>query len=362
MPANRQTLSRPLRLGFLALTDAAPLIAAQALGFFRHHGLTVELHREVGWATIRDKVIYGELDGAHAPAPMLWAARLGLGCAPADVTTAFIFNLHGNALTLSRRLWTQGVRDTATLRTTALLRRGENKLTFGIVFPHSMHHVLLRQWLTRAWLDPDRDVRIAVVPPAQMFRNLAAGTLDGFCAGDPWNTVAVREGCGWSPACSARLSPGHVEKVLMVRDSFAGRQAAEHAALVAALTRAAAWCDQPENRRELAALLAAPEHLDLPATLIEPALLGRHAIHADEEEAVPDYHVFHRGEANAPTAARATALQHELVAAGLLPRSLLTPSLPRRLFREDLFREATANLDSYAPPPSQFPGGTLVPA
>src|SRR5688572_13850431 len=92
--------ARPLRIGFLALTDAAPLVVAKELGWFAARGLSVELCREVGWATIRDKVVYGELDAAHAPAPMLWAAQLGLGCGPADVCTGFVFNLHGNAITL----------------------------------------------------------------------------------------------------------------------------------------------------------------------------------------------------------------------------------------------------------------------
>ncbi len=363
IPASTARAARPLRLGFLALTDAAPLIVAQERGCFARRGLEVELCREVGWATIRDKVTYGELDAAHAPAPMLWAAQLGLGCAPADVCTGFVFNLHGNAITLSTRLWQAGVRDAETLRTEALSRRGENKLTFGIVFPYSMHQVLLLQWLRAARLDPERDVRIAVVPPAQMFRNLAAGTLDGFCAGEPWNTLAVQQGAGWCPAWSAALCPGHVEKVLMVRSGFAERHATEHGLLIAALAEAAAWCDQPEHRAELAQILSAPAYLDLPTKVIAPALLGRFACRPDVTESVADFFVFSQGDANAPTAARAATLQNELVIAGLLPRSQLYPSLPRRLFREDLYREATVNLDTtYAPPNTKLHGGAFIPA
>jgi ABC-type nitrate/sulfonate/bicarbonate transport system substrate-binding protein len=354
--------SRPLRLGFLALTDAAPLIAAQELGCFARRGLSVELCREVGWATIRDKVTYGELDAAHAPAPMLWATHLGLGCAPSDVCTAFIFNLHGNAITLSTRLWEAGVRDAGSLREEALRRRGENKLMFGIVFPHSMHHVLLRQWLLAARIDPERDVRIAVVPPAQMFRNLTACTLDGYCAGEPWNTLAVQQGQGWCPAWSAALAPGHVEKVLLVRTAFAERRKAEHAALVAALTEAAAWCDLPANRADLARMLAAPAYLNLSTEVIEPALLGRFSPQPGRTEHVPDFLVFHQGDANAPTPARAATLQQELVAAGLVPRSSLHPGLPHRLFREDLFREATANLDPHAHQQLKHHHGTFVSA
>src|SRR3954464_5459203 len=98
-----------LRLGYLSLTDAAPLIAAEALGIFARHQLRVELHREIGWATIREKILYGELDGAHAPAPMLWSAHLGVGCAPCEVLTALVLNLHGNAITMAHALWVAGV-------------------------------------------------------------------------------------------------------------------------------------------------------------------------------------------------------------------------------------------------------------
>jgi ABC-type nitrate/sulfonate/bicarbonate transport system substrate-binding protein len=116
--------SRALRIGFLALTDAAPFIVAQELGIFARHQLTVELSREIGWATIREKIIYGELDAAHAPAPILWSAQLGLGCPPCNVLTALVLNLNGNAISLSRALWDAGVRDAAA-RDVALARGHE---------------------------------------------------------------------------------------------------------------------------------------------------------------------------------------------------------------------------------------------
>jgi ABC-type nitrate/sulfonate/bicarbonate transport system substrate-binding protein len=148
----------------------------------------------------------------------------------------------------------------------------------------------------------------------------------------------------------------------MVRSGFAVRHAAGHGSLIAALVEAAAWCDEPAHRAELAEILAAPAYLDLPAKVIAPALLGQFASRPGHTESVPDFLVFSSGDANAPTAARAGTLQNELVAAGLLPRSQLSPSLPRRLFREDLYREATVNLDSHAPTHTKLHGGALVPA
>ena len=332
---------RLLRVGFLALTDAAPFAVADHLGLFAQRGLRVELRREIGWATIREKIIYGELEAAHAPAPMLWSAQLGLGCPACDVLTALVLNLHGNALTLSRALREAGVRDAASLREHARSRRARAPLTFGEVFPFSSNHLLLRDWLRIAGLEPDRDVRIVVVPPAQMFRNLAAGTIDGFSASEPWNTLAVREGAGWCPTWSAAQSPGHIEKVLLVTRRFAEMRAPEHLALVAALAEACAWADEPQHREPLAHLLADARWLNLPVRVIAPGLLGKFDCGHGRVETVPDFHVFHRGEANVPSAAKAATLQRALGAAGLLsPITASDPELPRRLFREDLHREA----------------------
>jgi ABC-type nitrate/sulfonate/bicarbonate transport system substrate-binding protein len=343
MSSLAQTVAaRPaLRVGFLALTDAAPFVVAEELGYFTRHGLKVTLTREIGWATIREKIIYGELDAAHAPAPMLWPTQLGVGCAPCDVLTALVLNLHGNALTLSQALWQKGVRDAATLKTLIRERRERQPITLGVVFPFSSHQLLLRDWLRSGQIDPDRDVRIVVVPPAQMFRNLAAGTIDGYCAGEPWNSFAVREGAGWCPAWSSAQQPGLAEKVLMVTRRFATARAAEHAALVLALAEACAWCDEPQNRERLGDLLADARYLNTPARVIAPTLLGKFDCGNGRIETVPDFHVFHRGDATVPTAAKAHALQDALCASGLLSAALISnPELPRQLFREDLHREA----------------------
>lgn len=361
MPATtRSSKSRPaprgLRLGFVALSDAAPLVAARELGLFGRHGLVVELRREVGWATVRDKVIYGELDAAQAPAPLLWSAQLGLGGPAGDVLTALVLNLHGNAITLSTRLRTGGGGAVPDFRAEALRRRGERRLTLGVVHPFSSHHLLLRHWLVAAGLEPERDVRIVVVPPAQMYRNLAAGTLDGYCAGEPWGTVAVRAGEGWCPAWSAQLAPAHLEKVLMVRADFAAGRAAEHLALVAALHEACAWCDVPANRPQVARWLAGAPYLALPVAAILPALTGRFDGGQGREEAVPDFHIFSRGGANLPAPAAAAALQAELVAAGLVARAALSTDLPGRLFRPDLHHAALAQTTIHAPlPPTRPP-------
>ncbi|HEY9248508.1 MAG TPA: CmpA/NrtA family ABC transporter substrate-binding protein, partial [Rariglobus sp.] len=174
---------RPLRIGFIALNDAAPIIVAHEHGFFQKHGLHVELSREVGWATIRDKIIYRELDASHALGAMVISTNLGLNCLPCECLTAFVLNTNGNCITLSEGLWQRGVRDAATMRDEIIRARHDRDYVFGVVFAHSSHRIHICDWLRSGGIDPEKDVRVVVVPPPQLFRNLAAGTIDGYCVG-----------------------------------------------------------------------------------------------------------------------------------------------------------------------------------
>ncbi len=338
---------RPLRLGFIALNDAAPLIVAHEHGLFRQHGLKVELSREVGWATIRDKLIYRELDAAHALGAMAVSTTLGLHCLPTECLTACVLNTNGNSITLSEALWSRGVRDGATLRDEIIRARTERTYVFGVVFEYSSHRILLCDWLRAAGINPVRDVRIVVVPPPQLFRNLAADTLDGYCVGEPWNSLAVREQAGWCPAVSTDLAPGHPEKILLVRADFVERRGAEHLALVAAITEAAALCDEPAFRPELAKLLARPEYLNVPAKVIAASLVGPLDYGHGHRCDAANFIQFHRNGANDPTPAKAAWLLEGFKRHSLLPDGTLVPAdLGARVFRSDLFHQAIQRLPS----------------
>ena len=145
---------------------------------------------------------------------MPFAATLGLGSVPSECVTGLVLNLHGNAITLSRDLWQRGVRDARTLRGEVERQRGSKTFTFGVVFHWSSHNFLLRSWLAAAGIDPGKDVRIVVVPPPAMFMNLKAGNLDGYCVGEPWNSIAIESGEGWCPGTSAQLAPGDRKSVV----------------------------------------------------------------------------------------------------------------------------------------------------
>ena len=338
----RAVNSEELRMGFVPLTDAAPLIMAFETGIFKKYGLRVRLSRELGWATIRDKVIHRELEAAHAVAGMPFAATLGLGAIPCDCLTALVLNLHGNAITLSDDLWRRGVRDGETLRQEIVSTRRSEPLTFGVVFSYSSHNFLLRAWLKKSGINPDRDVRIVVVPPPQMVASLKAGHLSGFCAGEPWNSAAIEAGAGWCAATSAELAPGHPEKVLMVTREFAEKRAGEHLALVAALLEACEYCQAPENRAEVVAALARREYVGVPGALLRRGLEGRFDFGRSGLRSVPDFTLFHGANANEPSADKAAWVLEQFRQLQLRGDSTrFNATLGRRVFRNDLFEQAT---------------------
>lgn len=326
------------RLGFIALNDCAPLVVAKELGFFAKHGARVILQREVGWATIREKIFFGELEGAHAPAGMVFAATSGLGSSAEECLTALVLNLHGNAIVLSRRLHNAGVQDGPTLR--QHIRRSGKIPTLGVVYQWSSHHVLLRSWLRDHGMEPGKDVNIVVVPPSQVLANLKAGHLDGFCVGEPWASLTVNEKRGFVVARSAELAPWHPEKVFMVHRSYADRSPEEHLAIVAALLEACAYCDVPENQDEIVALLARPEYVGAPEAALRGAMGRHYDFGLGRIEECLGANIFARGDANTPTPEKANWVLDGFVRAGLL--SAFPASLAERCFRMDLHAQARA--------------------
>jgi len=325
------------------LVDAAPLLVAREFGLFARHGLDVVLFKEVGWATIKEKIAYGELDGAHAPAGMAFAMKLGLQGLPCEVMTSFVLNLNGNAITLSSSLWKKGVRDAAGLKQLILSHRSE-RLVFATVSLVSSHHFLLRKWLLSAEIDPDRDVRIAVIPPSQMASNLKAGLLAGYCVGEPWNSVSVLRGNGWCPATSLDLAKGHVEKVLLLRSDYPARHPNEHAALLGALNEACIFCDAEENRVAVAEVLEATCFKGMKEALLN-SLAGGFERGGDGSKTQENLHSFYHNETNRPSLAKAVWVLEELKSAGLLPRDFKDlKALASSVFREDLFDKTMKNL------------------
>ena len=250
-----------LRLGYVPLTDAAPLIVADALDLFAQHGVRVALSEESAWAAVRDRVAYGLLDGAHMLAPMPIALACGLGGVRAVLSVGAGIGRNGNSLTLSPAMAEEAGLDAAgtpllAASFAAAVRRraaaGRPMVRLAAVFPFSSHHYLLRHWLASGGLDPDRDLRLVVVPPPRTASALARGEVDGFCSGEPWGSHAAALGVGRVALTGGDIWPDHPEKVLAFRPGLPVEQAV---AVTAAVIAAARWLDDPANREDAARLM-----------------------------------------------------------------------------------------------------------
>lgn len=276
-----------LRVGFMPLVDAALLIAAADTGIAESHGLALELVREVSWSNLRDRLHVRLLDAAHMLAPAAIASTLGIGGVTAPMAAPILLNLNGNALTLSlrrfeelRRVASGDLADpVVSARALAVLvaaRRtsGLPPLVFAAVFGFSCHTYLLRDWMALADLRLGEDIRLAIVSPVRTVEALASGEVDGFCAGAPWNTLAVEAGIGAILHCGVDLMPDCPEKVLAWRADDIERRGEAVARLNVVLIEASHWVSNESNRPVLARLLAAPDRLAAPAPLIEAILRG----------------------------------------------------------------------------------------
>lgn len=275
LPESSSNQSKPelarLTLGFIPLLDAALPVIARERGFFAEQGLDVSLSRENAWSTLRDKVAAGLLDGAHMLAPMPLAMSLGLGRAPCDTLAPITLSRNGNTLTLSPALADASgaclaEQPAASARALGDWQRRaspERALRLAMVYPFSCQHYLLREWLALGGLDPERDATLVALPPQRMVDALKADEIDGFCAGEPWGSLARHQDIGRIVATGHQLWPDHPEKVLGVTRSWANRYPATLAALIRALTSAADWlAASPEHCLQARHWLALPPYLD----------------------------------------------------------------------------------------------------
>lgn len=325
-------MSAPLKIGFIALNDAAVLIVAHARGLFAAEGLAVELVREVSWATIRDKVNVGALDGAHMLGPLALATSVGAaGAQPAPLVAPFALALNGPAITLSSRLALGPGKDAGGLARLVARRRdeGASPITLAVVFPFSTHAYLLRDWLARAGVDPERDIRLTVAPPARMTELLVEGVVEGFCVTEPWNSAAVAAGAGRIAVRGSEIWPGTPDKVVAFREAWAAEHPQVLRAVLKAMAKAAAWVDDPANRAELVEILAQPHHVGAPAEVIDASLVDM---------------VFGRDGANAPQPLHAEWLLRQMQRWGHVGRELDVAGVARRVYRTDLYNAALADL------------------
>ncbi|MFF8799687.1 MULTISPECIES: CmpA/NrtA family ABC transporter substrate-binding protein [unclassified Methylobacterium] len=265
-----------LKVGFIPITCATPIIMAKPMGFYEKQGLNVEVVKTAGWAVIRDKTLNKEYDAAHMLAPMPIAISLGLGSNPQPYTMPAVENVNGQAITLAMKH--KDRRDP----------KDWKGFKLAVPFDYSMHNYLLRYYLAEAGIDPDTDVQIRAVPPPEMVANLRADNIDGFLAPDPVNQRAVYDGVGFIHILSKEIWDRHPCCAFAASEAFIKETPNTYAALLRAIIQATAYASKAENRKEIAAAIAPANYLNQPLTVIEQVLTGTFADGLGQVRKVPD--------------------------------------------------------------------------
>ena len=325
-----------LNIGFMALTDAASVIVAATQGFAEKHGLTLNLQRQASWATLRDKLLSGELDAAHSLYGLIYGVQLGLGGAPAtDMAVLMGLNQNGQSINLSPALQAAGVSTGSALAQRA--HQPGAKLTFAQTFPTG--------------INPMSDVKTIVVPPPQMLAHLKARRIDGFCVGEPWSAQAVDEQMGCTLTTSQAIWPDHPEKVLGCTREFAEQHPNSARALIMAVLEASRFIDESEeNQRSTAQLLSGSEYVDAPLSAIQPRFLGQYQDGLGH--AWQDAHPlrFHAGGAvNQPYLSDGMWFMTQFRRWGLLREDPDYLAIARQVQQLDLYRQAAEALGIAVP-------------
>jgi nitrate/nitrite transport system substrate-binding protein len=331
-----------VRIGFIALTDAAPVIMARHLGLYAERGLRVELVKQASWPALRDALLAGDIDAAHCLASLPFSVAAGVTGRPGQrLPIVMILNANGQAVTLGAGLADPAyVTPRGSLAAIAAQSR-RRRLTLAMTYPGGTHDIWLRYWLSAAGVARD-DIDLIPIPPPQMVANLAAGTMDGFSVGEPWNAVAVGHGVGFTAIGSGDILPDHPEKALVVAPRVLETRAGEVRELVAATLASCAWLDDRTNRRAAVPTLAMPQHVNAPGLHVEGRLLGTYDLGGGLGTRIEADHpvTFHGGgRVNAPRRGHGLWFLAQMRRLGLLRSAPAYGAIVESLVMRDLYED-----------------------
>jgi len=366
-----------LKFGFIKLTDMAPLAVAYENHYFEDEGLYVTLEAQANWKVLLDRVIDGELDGAHMLAGQPLGATIGFGT-KADIITAFSMDLNGNGITVSNAVWKQMKQYVPKgpdgkplhpikadyLKPVVEKYRAEGKpFNMGMVFPVSTHNYYLRYWLAAGGLNPGfyapqrgdvsgqlkADVLLSVTPPPQMPATMEAGTIYGYCVGEPWNQQAVFKGIGVPVITDYEIWKNNPEKVFGVSKAWADKYPNTHIAVIKALIRAAKWLDENNGANRMAAvkMLSRPEYVGADAKVIANSMTGTFEYEKGDKRPVPDFNVFFRHNATYPYYSDAVWFLTQMRRWGQIPEykpDSWYMDVAKKVYRPDIYRKAAEAL------------------
>ena len=346
-----------LTAGFLPLLDSALLVLAHELGIAEEEGFTLGLTRESSWANIRDRTALGHFDIALVLAPMPIAANLGLTPIATPMIAPVMTGLGNNAITVSADLWSKMADAGAPGDLAAgpagkalaqVIRSTPRKLRLAVVHQTSSHNYELRYWLAASGIDPDRDVEIVVLPPPLLPEALGAGGLDGYCVGEPWNSVGVASFGARIATTKSSIWQWSPDKAVGMRSDWAEQNPELVAATIRAVYRAGQWCQDSANHLRAAEIMAAPAYLNQPVEIVSRALTGQ-IDGGTQLVSIPDFYVPHAGAANFPWKSHGLWYYSQMVRWGEVGFSAANATIAAATFRPDLYRAALASLGVAVP-------------
>ncbi len=337
-----------VKLGFIPLTDCAPLVAAKELGLFAKYGIDVQLSKEASWANVRDKILNGELDGAHCLFSMPFSVYTGVGGkAGSEMKIAMVLNNNGQAITLSKDFCGQvGFKELKKVPAAVAGLKTKKEVTFAMTFPGGTHDIWLRTWMAAAGIN-QKSVGIITIPPPQMVANMKVDNMEGFCVGEPWNGVAASQNVGFTHIASQDIWKNHPEKALVVNKDFANDKETLKAVMKAVL-EACKWLDVKENRKKAAGWLTKPYYVNAPLAVIEARLAGSYDLGCDlgVQKYKDDYMLFYNnGFVNTPRKAHGIWFMAQYVRFGYLKSNPDYKAIAEKLILDDLYAEVAKSMN-----------------
>ena len=338
--------TKTVRFGIIALTDCAPIVMAHELGLFKKFGIQSVVSKEASWAVIRDKLSLGENQATHMLIGMPLASTMGLAGSPVKpMVIPWLLNRNGQAITLNNKLKAAGVRRPAQIKPIADKAKATGQpLTFAMTFPPGTHAMWMRYWLASGGINPDRDVSLITIPPAQMVANMKVDKMDGFCVGEPWNNRAIQDGIGFTAVTTQQMWKDHPEKVCAFTEEFATKNPRTVKAVLKALHLASVHLDDLNNRTKAAAVIARPTYINCPPAIILQRLLGKYDYGDGRSEQDPNYMIFSQRGCNYPHQIYGKWWLTQLRRWGLTKGVPDYAGVPKRVMRPDLYLEAMKEL------------------
>ena len=339
----------PIKLGFIPLTDCSPIVMAKELGLFKKYGVDVVVTKESSWANVRDKILTGELDGAHCLYTMPFSVYTGVGGkAGSEMMIAMMLNVNGQAITLSNDFCGKvGFKQmNKVLPVVAAKLKAAKEVTFAMTFPGGTHDLWLRNWMSIAGLN-QKAVKIITIPPPQMVANMKVGNMDGYCVGEPWGGVAVKQGIGFTQIASQDIWKDHPEKALVVNKEFSIKRREDLKKVMKAIMEACIWLDVPANRKKAAAIIGKAPYVNAPADVIESRLMGDYNLGCNQGVEVydNDYMLFYKGGiVNFPRKSYAIWAMAQYVRFGYLKEEPNYKAIADKLILSDLYKEVATSM------------------